>query len=118
MFKHKETGIKGEQIAVNFLLKKGYSIVVCNWRYGKKEVDIIAQKDDMLVFVEVKTRRNFDFGFPEEAVNAKKQAFLKAAATAYIDSHPEHINIRFDIISILLNAKAIQEIVHFEDAFY
>ena len=118
MSKHNETGLKGEQIAKNFLQKKGYNILHCNWRFGRKEVDIIANNEKTLVFVEVKTRSNFDFGFPEEAVSVQKQAFLKTAAEAYLDENPHITDIRFDIISILLNGAAIKEIRHFEDAFY
>lgn len=118
MFKHKETGIKGEQIAVNFLINNNYAILFRNWRFGKKEVDIIAHKDNTLVFVEVKTRSHFDFGFPEEAVNTQKQSFLKLAAEAFIDSNPQYTLLRFDIISILLDAGNVKEILHFEDAFF
>ncbi len=117
MFKHKQTGIKGEQIAVKFLQNSGYSILERNWRHGKKEVDIIAKKDDILIIAEVKTRNNYDFGFPEEAVNTKKQEFLREAAMAYIEIHRQHTDIRFDIISILLDKEAVKEILHFEAAF-
>jgi putative endonuclease len=118
MSKHNETGIKGEHIARNFLQKKGYKIVHSNWRFGKKEVDIIAMDNDMLVFIEVKTRSSFDFGFPEEAVSIQKQAFLKIAAEAYLDENLHIKTLRFDIISILLYKEEIKEIRHFEDAFY
>jgi putative endonuclease len=118
MFKHKETGIKGEQIAVNFLINNNYAILFRNWRFGKKEVDIIAHKGDTLVFIEVKTRRSFDFGFPEEAVNTQKQSFLKLAAEAFMEANPQYIQLRFDIISILLEANNTKEILHFEDAFF
>src|SRR5579872_6454801 len=113
MSKHNETGIKGEQIAINFLLKKGYKILFTNWRHSRKEVDVIAEKDDFLVFVEVKTRTNFDFGFPEEAVNTQKKDFLRIAAGAFIEANPHFSNIRFDVISILLHKNI--EIIHYED---
>ena len=118
MSKHNKIGIKGEQIAADYLLNKGYIIVHRNWRSGKKEVDIIALKGDMLVIVEIKTRTNLDFGFPEEAVNRKKQQFLKTAAYAFMSQYPQYLNIRFDIISILLDGENINEIMHFEEAFY
>ena len=118
MAKHNETGLKGEQIAEKFLLNAGYVILHRNWRHERKEIDIIAMKDDLLVFVEVKTRKNFDFGFPEEFVNAKKQEFMKLAAEAYTIEKPEYINIRFDIISICYDKEQIKDISHIEDAFY
>jgi putative endonuclease len=117
MSKHNETGIKGEQIAINFLLKKGYNVLFTNWRHGKKEVDIIAEKDNFIIFIEVKTRTSFDFGFPEEAVDTRKKTFLKAAAEAFIEDNPRFINIRFDIISILLYKETVSEILHYESAF-
>lgn len=117
MSKHKQTGIKGELIAVNFLLKKGFTVLHSNWRHGKKEVDIIAKKDNVLTIIEVKTRRNYDFGFPEEAVNAKKQGYLREAGMAYMEANPEYTDIQFDIISILLSGAEVKEILHFEAAF-
>jgi putative endonuclease len=118
MVKHNKIGIKGEQIATDYLLNKGYIILHRNWRSGKKEIDVIALKNNVLVIVEIKTRTNYDFGFPEEAVNRKKQAFLKSAASVFIDANPQYLQIQFDIISILLDGDHVKEIVHFEEAFY
>ena len=119
MGKHNETGIKGEQIAGNFLLKKGYKILHNNWRFERKEIDIIALRDDLLVFIEVKTRNRVDFGFPEEAVGAKKQDFMKIAAEAFMDANKEYQKIQFDVVSILMDNKGdVNEILHLEDAFY
>lgn len=118
MAKHNETGIKGEQIAENFLLNNGYNVLHRNWCHGKKEVDIIAERAGTLIFIEVKTRTSSSFGFPEEAVGISKAGYLKAAAEAFLDEHPIYTKIQFDIISILLSRDKVQEIRHFEDAFY
>jgi len=118
MTKHKQTGAIGEQIAAKFLENKNYLILHQNWRYEKKEVDIIALDKEMLVFVEVKTRRDFSFGFPEEAVTVQKQNFLKTAADAFVEAHPQYNQLRFDIISIIVDAAIAKEIKHFEDAFF
>ena len=118
MSKHNETGVKGEQIAQNFLINKGYTILHRNWCFGKMEVDIIAEKDGVLVFTEVKARKNYHFGFPEEAVNYKKQAYLKTAAEAFLEKNPGYMKIQFDIISIHIERNTVKEIMHFEDAFY
>jgi putative endonuclease len=118
MGKHKETGINGESIASGFLLKKGYEIIHTNWRFENKEVDIIALKGSLLVFIEVKTRTSYDFGFPEEAVNAKKQEHIKTVAQAFCEANTQYQDIRFDVISILMKKGADPDIVHFEDAFY
>jgi putative endonuclease len=118
MGKHNETGIKGEQIAENFLQKKGYKILHRNWVSGKMEVDIIAQKDDLLLFIEVKTRNRTDFGFPEDSVDKRKQNFMKTAAEAFMTDNLAFTKVQFDIISIVYKASAVKEILHIEDAFY
>ena len=110
--------MKGEQIAADFLINKGYNIVFRNWRSGKKEVDIVATHGDMLVFVEVKTRSKDILQFPEEAVNHKKQELLRAAANAFLDEYTTYRSVRFDIVSVLMNAAHTREIVHFEEAFH
>jgi len=118
MLKHTEIGTKGEQLAANFLKNKGYLILDINWRFEKKEIDIIALEQDSIVFVEVKTRSNFNFGFPEEAVTENKKTFLKIAAQAYYEQKEITKEIRFDIISILLQQNKAPEILHVVDAFY
>ena len=118
MSKHNETGVKGEQIAEKYLLEKGHHLLHRNWCFGKKEVDLITQKDDMLVFTEVKTRSRLDYGFPEEAVNMRKQEYLKTAAEAFLAAFPSYKKIQFDIISVYMERNRIKEIRHFEDAFY
>jgi len=117
MSKHSKIGQQGEQIAADFLLNKGYNIIARNWRHKQREIDIIASAKDVLVFVEVKTRSSNLLLNPEETVNRKKQAFLRSAAAEYTDQHPDGFNVRFDIISILLNGEHPKEIVHFEEAF-
>ncbi|MBL7718411.1 MAG: YraN family protein [Flavipsychrobacter sp.] len=118
MAKHNETGLKGEQIAENFLLNKGYQILHRNWRSARKEIDLIALRENLLVFVEVKTRKNFYYGFPEEFVDVKKQALMKEAAEAFVTEHPQYMEIRFDIISIQLEKGQVKDLTHFEEAFY
>lgn len=118
MAKHSKIGINGEQIAVDFLLNKGYIILFLNWRTGQKEVDIIAQHDDTVVFIEVKTRSGNVIQFPEEAVNKSKQGHLRAAAIAFASEFADNRSIRFDIISVLIEAGHTKEIVHFEEAFH
>ena len=81
MAQHNETGIRGEQLAREFLLKKNYQILETNWRHEKEEVDIIAMDERELVIVEVKTRSTDYFGNPEEAVSEAKEQRLIAAAT-------------------------------------
>ena len=118
MSKHNKIGVKGEQIAADYLLNKGYIVLHRNWRSGKKEIDIIALADDMVIFVEIKTRSGSRIQYPEDAVNNKKQAFMKLAAQAFLDENTGFRNLRFDIISIVLKGDEVVEIMHFEEAFY
>ncbi|MDH5415129.1 MAG: YraN family protein [Flavobacteriaceae bacterium] len=117
MAEHNELGKKGEQLAINFLVKKGYSILDKNWRYQKAEIDIIAQKKDTLAVVEVKTRSSIDFGNPQDFVNPKKIKLLVSAIDEYIINKDLDVNVRFDIIAIVREGNNFT-IEHLEDAFY
>jgi len=117
MAAHNELGKKGEQLAIDFLLKNGYTIRDTNWRYLKAEVDIIAEKEGVLAVVEVKTRSSIDFGNPQDFVNPKKIKLLVMAIDHYVNSKDLDIEVRFDIIAIVTkNGKFTIE--HLEDAFY
>ena len=117
MGKHNELGKKGEQLAVDFLLKNGYDIVERNYRFDKAEVDIIARKEDILAIVEVKTRSTTDFGNPEDFVKPKQIKNLVKAVDEYVNENNLDVEVRFDIIAIVKNGKNY-EIEHIEDAFY
>jgi putative endonuclease len=117
MADHNDFGKAGEDIAVNFLRKKGYNILETNWRSGKNEIDIIALDNDILVIVEVKSRHSNFAGEPETAVTHDKQRALIRAANAYIGKTGKNNEVRFDIVSILV-VKDQQTINHIEDAFY
>lgn len=114
----KQTGNYGEQIAVAYLQKKGYQILEQNWFFQKAEVDIICQLEDVLVFVEVKTRTGTQFGLPEQSVGKAKQRALARAADEYIYLHKHTGEIRYDILSVFLQKGKQPDIVHFEDAFF
>ena len=101
-------------MAVRYLKKKGYTILQQNYRYKKAEVDIIARIGTEIVFVEVKTRKNQQFGFPEEFVDAGKINRLGLAAEEYLKDRTD-VSVRFDLISILINRN--YEIKHITDAF-
>jgi putative endonuclease len=111
-----ELGKLGEDIAVNYLIDKGYQILERNWHSGHKEIDIIALDDDMLAIVEVKTRKSDDYGEPEIAVGITKQRMLIRAADAYVRYKNLNVDVRFDIISIVISDTE-PEIEHIEDAF-
>ena len=117
MRKSKFLGIKGENIAVQYLLKNGYRIIEQNWRFHHKEIDIIAADESDIVFIEVKTRADERYGSPEEAVDNKKQEFLIEAAEEYVILNNIENNIRFDVISIILKP-GFQSVNHIKNAFY
>lgn len=118
MAKHIETGKKGEALAKSFLEKKGYKILELNWRFSRAEVDIIAMQEEVLVFVEVKTRSYDYYGTPDAFVTEKKETLLADAAAAYMEEIDHDWEIRFDIIAILLHSPNNISIEHFEDAFF
>lgn len=113
------TGDKGEKLASEHLIKNGYTILDMNWRNHHLELDIVAQKDKLLVIVEVKTANSREFGLPQEWVTRRKQRHIIRAAHAYIMLHNIQMETRFDIIAILLNPQPPQphQIEHIIDAF-
>jgi putative endonuclease len=117
MAQHNELGKKGEEIAADFLQKAGYEILETNWVFQKAEIDIIAQKENILAIVEVKTRNSADFGLPQDFVKGKKIQNLVKAVDQYMTENDLDLEVRFDIIGIVLNNKEIS-IEHIEDAFY
>ena len=116
MIEPHELGKIGEELAVEYLLGKGYQILERNWRSGHKEIDIIALDGDTLVAVEVKTRKSNDFGEPDIAVGADKQRMLVWAADAYVRYRQLDVDVRFDIVSIVFT-DTDRKIEHIEDAF-
>lgn len=118
MGKHNELGIKGENIATEYLEKKGFKILERNWRFRKAELDIIAFDNKTLVFVEVKTRSDDIFQRPEEAVTTSKRQHIIKAAIGYMDRIGHEWSIRFDIISVILRGNNEPQIDYFKDAFF
>ena len=117
MAEHNKLGKKGEQLAVDHLQQRGYAILQRNFRYQKSEVDIIAQKDEVVVAVEVKTRSTPEFGNPQDFVKPKQiQSLVKAMDHFMTENDLDH-QVRFDIIAIIQN-KLGTRIEHLEDAFY
>ncbi len=96
--------------------EQGFAIMETNWRRGKYEVDIIAYKEGLIVFAEVKTRSNVDYGQPEEFVTRDKQRAYIRMANAYVIKHQREEEVRFDIISVVASAEGYS-IEHVENAF-
>jgi putative endonuclease len=116
MAAHNELGKWGEELAAEYLQRKGYVIVERDWKSGHRDIDIIAVDGDVVVFVEVKTRRNNVFGEPEDSVNYMKLRNLRAAINHYVKYKHLNNEIRFDVISITGTPEAgPPQINHFED---
>ena len=112
-----ELGREGETIASTYLIEKGFLVKENNWRFRNDEIDIIAENDEFILIVEVKTRSGIYFGAPEVFVNRAKQKNLIRAAQAYIEKTDSDKEIRFDIIAIV-KTKEKTIIEHIENAFY
>ena len=96
MAEHNDTGMQGEALARRHLEEQGFAIMETNWRRGKYEVDIIAYREGLIVFAEVKTRNSTDYGNPEEFVDRKKQKAYIRLADAYVTKHrrEEEVHVR------------------------
>jgi len=114
---HNEFGKEGEQIAVGHLLKKGYTIKRRNYRYLKAEIDIIAQREDVLAIVEVRSRSTDFIENIADTITKKKIQLLLMGADHYVIENDLDVEVRFDVITILKN-KRIFKVEHIESAFY
>ncbi|MEJ5993501.1 YraN family protein [Pedobacter sp. Du54] len=117
MAQHNDLGKRGEQLAKQFLIQKGYEILDENWVYERAEIDLIAYVNKVIVFIEVKARSSTGFGLPEDFVNIVKQQHMANAADAYLEIMNHDGEVRFDIVSVLFNPNN-QTIKHIEDAFW
>lgn len=114
---HKKLGEKGEQLAAVWFSQKGYRILHRNWRYSHFEIDLIADKKESIHFIEVKTRSNKAFGFPEESVTQRKIMRLMRAAEEYLWINAVEKRVQFDILSIGLYGNDLPEFFLIEDVF-
>jgi putative endonuclease len=117
MNSHIILGRNGEELAAAYLLSKGYTVLHKNWRHSYYEIDIIAQKGNKTHFVEVKTRKNSNYGYPEESVTKRKFKFLQKAVDEYLQQYPEIKWIQYDILSIIWNEKNSPEYFLLEDVY-
>jgi putative endonuclease len=115
----RDIGKEGEDIAVKYLAEKGFDIVERNFHYSNiGEIDIVARDKNQLVFIEVKSRLNLEFGEPEYAITPKKIKQIKKIAELYLfDKEIEEVDCRFDVVAILLEDKSNPKITYYENAF-
>ena len=117
MAQHNLTGNTGEALAAKYLSDKGYHILHQNWRHTHWEVDIIAEKDGILHFIEVKTRLTKKFGHPEDGVDNKKIQNLINAAEEYLYQQPQWQRVQFNILSITILKDEPVEYFLIEDVY-
>lgn len=117
MDRNRRIGEKGEKIAKDYLVSQGYEILELNWRHGHKEIDIIARKEECLIFFEVKTRITLSQGMPEESISNAKIRSVTDAAREYLYDK-QFKDIRFDVIAIYLPPEGEMDFLHIRDAFY
>lgn len=112
-----DMGKKGEEIARNYLVGKGFQILDTNWHHGHKEIDIVARFGKEIVIVEVKTRAENYAEEPWEAVNTSKIRNIVEVADVWLRMHEVDLETRFDVVSILLKKDGSHSLEHFEGAF-
>lgn len=116
MARHNELGKWGEELAVRYLRDKGYVVIDNDWKSGHRDIDIIAMDDEVLVFVEVKTRSNCHYTEPIDAVNYHKMMNLRRAFNHYIKYHRVDCDVRFDVVAIVGTPEnEAPKIDHFKD---
>ena len=118
MSKHNQRfGEIGERIAARWLTRKGWRIVYRRFKNGRRDIDLVAQRDELVAFVEVKARKGCEFGDPVEAVNHRKQRELAKSAHVWIDRHGRTDEAyRFDVVGVLVDGERVL-VKHVEDAF-
>ena len=111
-------GELGERIAARWLEQQGYTVLARRWRSGHRDIDVIAQRDGTVAFVEVKTRAALEFGDPVEAVHAAKQRSLVRSAREWMarERNSASHDVRFDVIGVLLHDRKVW-VRHIESAF-
>ncbi|MCD9618400.1 YraN family protein [Chryseobacterium gleum] len=117
MANHNDFGKMAEDFAVEYLKKCGYKILARNFRFQKAEIDVIAEKDNQIIVVEVKARSTDAFMLPQEAVTKTKIKSIVFAANHYMEEFNKDNEVRFDIISVLPDENKNLIIEHIEDAF-
>ncbi|SFN88730.1 putative endonuclease [Chryseobacterium oleae] len=117
MATHNDFGKIAEDLAAEYLQKNGYKVLTRNFRFQKAEIDIIAEKEDLIIIIEVKARSTDAFMLPQEAVTKTKIKSIVTAANHYLEEFNRNNEVRFDIISVLPDDKKKLTIEHITDAF-
>ena len=114
---HIELGKWGEQQARVYITEKAFSILSVNWKYSRYEIDIIAHREGVLHFIEVKTRSNTRYGFPEESVDKQKIKKLMKAADHYLHLHPGWKRVQYDVLAVSVKPNQLPDFFFIEDVY-
>lgn len=117
MLSKAEVGSGGERLAAQWLTKQGFTILKRNFRHGRYEVDIIAGRNAVLHFVEVKCRRSVTYGHPEESVNRKKLEHILRGGAGWLVRWAGYRRVQYDVLAITLQHPAPAEYILFEDVY-
>ena len=111
-------GARGEHIAARMLERAGWTVLARGYRFGRREIDLVARRNGILAFIEVKSRAGLGWGRPEEAVTARKRREIEAVARAYLArERPRDVVFRFDVIAIEFERDVMRRCEHIEDAW-
>ena len=117
--KKKDLGKKGEEIAKKYLIKSGYKIIERNFRTKYGEIDLICEKDNSIIFIEVRTKSNLDFVSPEESISSKKIDHIKNSSLDYLSKNKKkYKDIKFEFIGILISSENDYKINHIKDIIF
>lgn len=106
----------GESRAREYLVERGWTIAAANYRFGRREVDLVARRGNLVAFVEVKTRAGSGFGAPEEAVTRLKRREIEIVAGEYLVRHRlDDVDVRFDVLAVTVGSGV--RVAHIEDAW-
>ena len=114
MATHNDFGKEGEQLAEKFLIEKGYKVIARNYRFGKGEIDLICTHNDMLVFVEVRARKDEEIIRVTDTISKKKKMLLLKTANYFVEEKDIDLECRFDVITLIGYGKP--KIEHIEEA--
>ncbi|GGA89418.1 YraN family protein [Puia dinghuensis] len=112
-----EIGSRGEMLAAQWLTKQGFDILKRNFRHGRYEVDIIAGRNAILHFIEVKSRRSITYGHPEESISRKKLEHILQGAAGWLCQWPGYRRVQYDVLAITIRNGAPPEYAFFEDVY-
>jgi putative endonuclease len=118
MAAHNEFGKAGEQMAAEWLERQGFHLIFRNWKFARYELDVIASRNGILHFIEVKSRHGDLFGKPEDWVNRKKGRHLLTAGEAFQNKYPVWKLIQYDILSIMLTPDGKPDFFFIEDVYW